>query len=360
MIGIESVNPESLKEMNKKQNIGISAKDAIQKIQSYGMAVLAHMIIGTDADNKDVFSNTADFITETGIVQHICHPLAAPLGTKMWYDFKRQGRLVSFSHDLTSDKMDIITNVIPMQMSRTELFNGLADYWDDIYSPEKYKDRAIKYIKGMERKPKVKPPGLKTLWSYRKTISGVFSYFLFKAGKKHRSLFFHLLRTAGSSISYLMPKVIFMYTFYLIDLKRSKYDSEMARQHAIWESEHPENIVPDTTDVPLNDHIRSNAALLVETAYKYLRQKSASKELIYKSVLAGMMEFNNRFGHQLDAFDEFYTSRLQECCEREYPQIASSLNEPPAEMPEKIPSGFTREIMDALDNSIRYQKVFST
>ena len=138
MIGVESINADSLKDMNKKQNMGISAVDAIKKIQSYGMAVLVHMIIGADSDGPDVFEKTAEFVQDANIVFHICHPLAAPPGTKMWYDYKRSGSLITPSMTKPSDKMDILTNIIPKQMTRIELLEGLANYWDDVYTHEKF------------------------------------------------------------------------------------------------------------------------------------------------------------------------------------------------------------------------------
>ena len=108
MIGIESISEDSLQDLNKKQNLGISIQGAIEKIQSYGMVVLTHMIIGADSDDRDVFERTAAFINEANIVFHICHPLAAPPGTRLWYDLKRKGRIVHMLKEGINDQFDKI------------------------------------------------------------------------------------------------------------------------------------------------------------------------------------------------------------------------------------------------------------
>ena len=357
MIGVESVNDDSLKDMNKKQNMGISAVDAIKKIQSYGMAVLTHMIIGADSDSPAVFEKTAEFVQDANIVFHICHPLAAPPGTKMWYDYKRQGRLITFEHEQASDKMDIITNIIPKQMSRIELLEGLANYWDHVYTHDKFYDRAMGFVKGINYKPNVKAPGFAELWAMRKLIGGVFKYFIFKADKLDRQIFFKILRNTKKDLSFLMPKIIYMYTFFLIDCKRSVYDAKTAREIAAWERNNPDKIIVESCEIPVSEKIRENSRQLVADAFTYVRGETDNKELIYKSVVRAMLDFNDRFGETFIEYDEFQKEHLKSSCERAIAQIEESCTaEVLAETP---PPGFTREIMDALDNAVRYRKMYS-
>ena len=355
MIGIESINPDSLKDMNKKQNIDISAAEAINKIQSYGMVVLAHMIIGADSDSKDVFKQTADFIQKNNVIFHICHPLAAPPGTKMWYEYKRQGRLVTTENAAAFDKVDIITNIIPKQMSRIELFEGLADYWTDIYKPEKFAERAIGFLKGINYVQKVKPSGMRVFWHNRKMIFRVFNFYMFKAEKFHRKNISNIINPFKKDLGNMMQRIIFIYTFYLMDYKRSAYDAAMARDLAKWERENPELIKQDSSITPISDNIRQNATILIKEAFKQIREKTGNQEIIYKTVLAVILEFSDRFGDSFQNFDDFYIEQIKESCE----SIFSKIDQPSIlsviELPEKQPAGFTREIMDALDNAVRYR-----
>ena len=359
MIGIESVNEDSLKDLNKKQNIRISIPDAVQNIQSYGIVVLAHMIIGTDSDDLTVFQKTADFIREANIIHHICHPLSAPPGTKMWYDFKRQGRIVSLDHDEITDKLDIVSNIIPRQMTRIELFEGLADYWEEIYDPQVFMERAIAFIKGIKQKPDVKNPGFGTLWKLRKMLFRVFTFFIFDVEKEHRTVFFTLLRTAKSKLSYLMPRIIYLYTSYLMDYRRSMYGIQVAREYVKWEKENPDKITIESSFIPIPENIRTHAAELFAFAYHRICEKYSNKEIVFQSVVSAMLDFSDRFGNSFDSVSELQKQQIHLSCDRITDQISGSLQETSEELPENPPAGFTREILDALDNAIRHRNMYN-
>ncbi len=358
MIGIESVNEASLKDMNKKQNLNISIPDAIKKIQSYGLIVLAHMIVGADSDDKTVFKKTEEFIMEAGIVFHYCHPLSAPPGTKMWYELKRQGRIISSEHIQTDDKLDIITNIIPKQLTRIELMEGLAKYWIDIFNTEKFLKRAIAFVKNIKYKPTVKSNGIKDLWDYRQMMSLVFKFFIFKAGKKHRKAFFKVLMAAGPKLTYLMPKIIYVYTFYMLDQKRSEHDSEVAIKHSVWEKENPDKIVTETDSIPVSEKIRENASELITVAYKHIRKKISSKELLYSAVVNSMIDFNDRFGESFEKVDDYHVEKICLTCDRVLSSMEVHEKEQEIEMPVDIPGGFAREIVDSLDRAVRYKDIY--
>lgn len=358
MIGIESVNEDSLKDLNKQQNIRISIPDAIQTIQSYGIVVLAHMIIGADSDDRTVFQKTADFIREANIIHHLCHPLSAPPGTKMWYDFKRQGRIVSLDCDENIDKLDIISNIIPRQMTRIELFEGLADYWEKIYDPQVFMERAIAFIKGIKQKPDVRAPGYKTLLNRRKMLFRVFTFFIFDVEKEHRKVFFTLLRTAKSNMSYLMPKIIYLYTCYLMDYNRSRHDIQVARDYIRWEKENPDRITIESAFIPIPDGIRANATEFFAFAYRRIREQFANKEVVYRSVVSAMMDFSDRFGDSIGSDIEKQKEQICLSCDRITDQIKGIELKMGFELPIDPPPGFTREILDALDNAVRHNKVY--
>ena len=62
-IGIETPVAESLQEAQKPQNRG-DLLGSVQKIQSYGMEVMAGFIVGFDNDPLDIFERQIDFIRE--------------------------------------------------------------------------------------------------------------------------------------------------------------------------------------------------------------------------------------------------------------------------------------------------------
>ncbi len=356
MIGIESVNEDSLKDFNKQQNLRFPIREAVQKIQSYGIVVLAHMIIGADSDDTTVFQRTSDFIADANIVHHLCHPLAAPPGTKMWYELKRAGRIIHTDNPEIADKLDIISNIIPRQMTRVELFEGLADYWESIYDPEKFTQRALTFIKGVQYKPKIKEPGAGDLWTLRKMLWRVFTFFMFDAGKAHKKAFFTILRATQKKGMYLLPKIIYIYTCYLVDYNRSMYDAKIARSHAQWERENGDKLVIDTNPIPVAEKIREHAGAIFQSAYQHIRAKVGHKETLYTAVVAAMVDFNDRFGQTFDTFDELHEEHLKATCERILNQLPPNGHASPDDLPMMPMAGFTREILDALDNAVRYQR----
>ncbi len=358
MIGVESVNSESLKDMNKKQNLGISAVEAIKKIQSYGMVVLTHMIIGADSDDDNTFQKTADFVREANIVFHICHPLAAPPGTRLWYDLKRQGRIITAEHTENSDKMDIITNIVPKNFTRIQLLEGLGSYWEDINQTEKFVERALGYLNGIKYMPRFKKAGLKDLWKMRKLLKGVFKFYFFTADKVHKKGFLTMIRSVKDK-GVMMPKIIYLYTFHLIDLKRSMYDAAVARAYVNWEKENPDKIIVDSNIVPISGKIRENSLQLCEAVYKKVSEVTLEKEIMYRTVLKVIMDFNDRFGNTFETFDAYYHEQIKNSCDRVLADVTDKVSVSKNILPVSPPPGFTREIMDALDNTVRYREMFN-
>ncbi len=357
MIGIESVNEESLKDLNKQQNLRISVCDAVRKIQSYGIVVLAHMIIGADSDDTTVFKKTSDFIAEANIVHHLCHPLAAPYGTKMWYDLKRKGRIISTENEEIKDKLDIVTNIIPKQMTRVELFEGLAGYWEEIYSLDKFEKRALSFIREIKYKPKIKTGGIAALRLQRKMLWRVFTFFMFDMGPKHRKAFFTVLFAAGWKGMYLLPKIIYIYSCYLVDSKRSLHDAGVAREHAKWERANGDKILVDRSEIPVSEKIRAEAAPLFTAAFHHIRSRFPKKESLYAAVISAMVDYNDRFGKSFETYDKFQEENLKNCCDRVIATLDFEGSDDSTDLPLTPPPGFVREILDALDNAVRYRNM---
>ena len=357
MIGIESVNEDSLREMNKKQNLNVSLIEAVRKIQSYGIIVLAHMIIGADSDDASVFKKTADFVSDANIVLHFCHPLNAPPGTRMWYDYKRQGRIISVDQKELNDKLDIISNIVPKRMSRVEFFEGLADYWESVFDSGKFEQRAIAFIEGITQKSRVKAPGLASVWRLRNMLFNVFRFFLFKVDPQQRKAFLNIIQFAIKRDKTLIPKVIYMFTFYLMDYKRSMHDADVSRKHAQWERENPDMIKVESRIIPVSEKIRENATEIYTMAYQHVRKTFSHKETLYNIVLQALIDFNDRFGESLVSFDDDGKEFLLTCCDRIISNQIPSFSECTEELQFQPPPGFVREISDALDSAVRYRNL---
>jgi hypothetical protein len=185
----------------------------------------------------------------------------------------------------------------------------------------------------------------------------VFTFFMFDMGKEHRKAFFTVLFAAGRKGMYLLPKIIYIYSCYLVDSKRSKHDAKIAWEHAKWERENADKVLVDTSEIPVSEKIREEASPLFNAAYKHVYTRFIKKESLYTAVISAMVDFNDRFVKTFEKFDQFHEDHLRNCCDR----VVATMNPPEPKdapvLPPTAPPGFVREILDALDNAVRYRNM---
>ncbi len=352
-IGIESTSAASLKDMNKHQNLRSDILTAVRKIQSYGIVVMAHMIIGTDSDDAGAFERTARFLREADITHHQCHPLVAPPGTRIWYDLKRQGRLVAFTDEMR-DRLDITTNILPRQMTRVELMEGLADYWDRVHEPEDYTERALGFLQGITRRPRVKDPRLAELRRNLALMVRTFAYFMFKVPAKQRRAFFAVVKATRKVSPALIPRMVFVHTGYLMDSKRARHAAAVAREQAAFEKAHPETIQVLSRTTLISAALRDQMPAIARTAYRVIRGTATGPESLYRLTLEAVIDYHDRFGATLAEFDDLQSDRLQTACERVLAAFAPATDAVGAAaiFPDTPPAGFAREILDSLDRAV--------
>ncbi len=355
LIGIESIDKRSLENINKKQNLRTDILQAVRKIQSYCIPVLGSLIIGMDSDDKDTFRKTIEFIEAACIMDHNCHPLMAPAGTKLWYRMEREGRLVNLD-DKGQDRMDILTNIIPKNLTRTELIEGLADYSDVVFNPDHFAKRVIGFIHGVKRKPNVGKIKLSSFWRFRRMMSRTFFYYTVGVPKEHRKAFFSIMREAMRHAPFLMPKLMFLYTSFLINEKRAEVAAKQAREYVEWENQHPEMIKRLEPQLPLTEAVYNCRHEICSTAYQRVRQATSEQELLYNIVTQSLLDYIMRFGKEITEFDDIQKNYIYESCDRilgENEEQINGIGRNSNRLADNPPAGFTREIMDTLDHVLR-------
>jgi radical SAM superfamily enzyme YgiQ (UPF0313 family) len=357
LIGIESSSEDSLKDLDKFHSTGRNLPEAVKKIQSYGIIVSASMIIGADSDDKSAFKRTIDFIKEANITDHNCHPLMAPWGTKLWYQMKREGRLLKNLGDEWVDKMDVMTNIIPKGMTRIELFEGLADYWETVSDPLHYMERAVSFIKGVKHKPNVKEPNFFSMLPYFKTMFRMLWYYLFQVTPDHRKAFFTIFKTVRKVAPYMGPHMMFLHTCYTVNYKRTFLTTKLARERAAWERAHPEKLTSIDESLPIPLKVRESSEDIFAAAYTRVRKKVQDRETLYKLVIEVMVDYIDRFGESFERLDDYHLHCLNESCDRILAHIPPFKPSETPDLPEECPpSGFEREMLDALDHAIRIRE----
>jgi len=93
MAGIESINPKTLEEYNKKQNVeGI--RESIKILHKHGIGVHGMFVLGGENDDIDSIKKTMSFIIENRIDTVQIMMLIPFPGTEIYDEYKQQGRMI--------------------------------------------------------------------------------------------------------------------------------------------------------------------------------------------------------------------------------------------------------------------------
>jgi radical SAM superfamily enzyme YgiQ (UPF0313 family) len=135
-IGIETPKAASLKETKKFQNTrGDSLEEKLARIRNAGMDVSAGFIVGFDNDDKTIFEEQFRFIQENGIVLAMVGMLTAVPKTPLYARLEKEGRL---------RLDDPNCNIVPKQMTSSELQQNYWDLLKRLYDPQAFFDRYFK------------------------------------------------------------------------------------------------------------------------------------------------------------------------------------------------------------------------
>ncbi len=153
-LGLETPAEESLKECGKKQNLKRSLSESVRIIQQHGLNVMGGFIIGFDNDPMDIFQRQVEFIQNNGVVTAMIGLLTALPGTRLYQRLQKEGRLLFKSSGNNTDVSGSL-NFIP-KMDREAILNGYQWVMDTLYSPEKYYERILNFLKYYQPRAKTK------------------------------------------------------------------------------------------------------------------------------------------------------------------------------------------------------------
>lgn len=121
LLGIESINNDSLSNIEKRWNRAEFYKDLVHKLHSRNIVIQGCFIFGFDEDDKSVFSNTVDFINElkVDIPRFACFTPYPK--TRLYTRLKEENRIL---HEqwYYYDTQHVV--IIPNRMSPEELDEG--------------------------------------------------------------------------------------------------------------------------------------------------------------------------------------------------------------------------------------------
>jgi len=129
-VGMESVNPETLKGYNKKQDVE-DIVYCVQRFHEFGIIVHGMFVFGADQDSLQTIEETLDFALKNRIdtVQFL---ILTPLpGTRTFAELERQGRLLTRDWNLYDAHHAVFQ---PRQMSPYELQTATIQAFKRFYS----------------------------------------------------------------------------------------------------------------------------------------------------------------------------------------------------------------------------------
>jgi len=121
-LGLETPDPQTLREAGKPQNTAGDMLAAVRRIHAAGIDVLGGFIVGFDRDTPAVFEQQRRFILASGIMVAMVGLLTALPKTPFYERLKREGRLVEGAAN--GDNTRARTNIVPKSMTLAQLTDG--------------------------------------------------------------------------------------------------------------------------------------------------------------------------------------------------------------------------------------------
>lgn len=134
LVGLESVSPKNLAQMEKGVNLRHDYVDAIKKIHDHGILVHSSFIVGYDFDTEESFDELAQFIDEADLLMPIVNILTPFPGTKLFARLEKEGRIIHKDWSRYDAKTVVFK---PASLTPEQLFEGYRDVLRKIYSFDK-------------------------------------------------------------------------------------------------------------------------------------------------------------------------------------------------------------------------------
>jgi len=159
LIGLESPRRTSLSGVEMKTNWKLRQhdhyKDAIEKIQSYGVTVNGCFILGLDGDTRDVFADVLEFVRDSRLYEVQVTFLTAFPGTPLYARLKAEGRILRDRAWELCTLFDI--NFRPKNVSVAELQAGFLELVKQIYSARETQTRRANFKRMLKTSPHFGP-----------------------------------------------------------------------------------------------------------------------------------------------------------------------------------------------------------
>ena len=94
-IGLESINPKSLKEARKRVNLLENYHKAVKTFHKHGIAVIGAFVFGFDSDDPHIFRETLEFSQAVKLDAMQVSILTPLPGTALWEKLEKENRIIT-------------------------------------------------------------------------------------------------------------------------------------------------------------------------------------------------------------------------------------------------------------------------
>ena len=129
-VGFETLNPQSLREQRKYQNLHRDYNDAVRRLHDLGVMINGSFVFGMDHDDASVFDRTVGWATEQGIETATFHILTPYPGTALYERMHAAGRITTYKWD-RYDTRHVVYR--PIHLTPEALEQGYWNAYRDFY-----------------------------------------------------------------------------------------------------------------------------------------------------------------------------------------------------------------------------------
>jgi len=160
-VGLETADPEVLKQTKKGQNRIMPPHESVKIFNSYGMVVNTGLILGFDSESPNTAQNILDMVQRTGVFPALVLPLHALPGTGLSRRLHAEERLFGTGQVVLhrEDRTDTATtglNFVTVR-PRAEIMSDLVHVLENLYDADQFYDRLRTTLDWYQPSQKHKP-----------------------------------------------------------------------------------------------------------------------------------------------------------------------------------------------------------
>jgi radical SAM superfamily enzyme YgiQ (UPF0313 family) len=352
LIGIETPNRESLSETNKIHNLRGDLVEACRKIQSYGLPIIASLIVGFDHDTHEIFGRQLDFIQRARIPSASICILGARKGTRLWNRLRKEGRLLRVAAE------GHYAPIIPKRMSRETLLSGYMDLLEKVNDWGNFALRINEMVSNVDRQFPVRGGRA----SLKKVMTALALIRLLNraVARYVPGIIRNTLREAPWMLGRVFSVIATQYiqAAYLPLMRdRLEKDLEMERTEDLsLRIDRPEVVVPE-------GFCKVYEAVFGETLIR-LQSDLIDGTRIGDALVEVFTDFLLRWGATLDEFSEYHSEFLRELVGRTAARMNAGAGsghatgiDPDSEAGRHVPPNLAAEVLKAVEQELRLKPI---